>query len=73
MTILKKPVKRETGASYRGRSIIIQIEPPSIVRLKEKGRRTWYETSVNSIFNLAVRQHVESLKQEKTRQRKVRH
>ena len=65
MTILRKPVKRETAATYRGRNIIIQLEPPSIVRLREKGRRVWYETTVQSIFSLAAKQHAERLQRER--------
>lgn len=55
MTKLNKSIKRETEACFRKLPIIIQIEPPGIVRVKEKGRRTWYETSVEAIFCMAAR------------------
>ena len=70
MTFLKKTVRRETEAAYRGRNIIIQLEPPSIVRVKEKGRRLWYETSIQSIFNLAARQYAERMQRERKERRK---
>ncbi len=70
MTTLKRPVKRETEAMYRGRNIIIQLEPPSIVRVKENGRRLWYETTIHSIFNLAARQYAEKQQRERKERRK---
>jgi len=74
VTKLNKAVRRETAATYQGREIVIQIEPPYIVRLKEKGRRTWYTTTVNSIFNLAARQHAaaEAKRRKEEREQKRR-
>jgi len=70
MTILKKSLRRETEARHRGRNIIIQLEPPFIVRVKEKGRRVWYETTVYSIFIMAARQHAERLMKERKERKK---
>lgn len=65
MTILNKPLKRETQAMYRGKNIIIQLEPPSIVRVKEKGTRTWFETSVEAIYSMAAKAHALEIIKEK--------
>ena len=72
MTQLKKPIRRESDALYRGRHLIIQIEPPSIIKIKEKGRRTWYETSVEAVFVFAAKRHAEKVRQERKEQRKLR-
>jgi len=63
MTKLIKSIKRETEACYRKRPIIIQLEPPSIVRVKEKGRRLWYETSVEAIFSMAAKSYLRAKKE----------
>lgn len=62
MTKLNKSLQRETSACFQKRPIIIQLEPPSIIRVKEKGRRTWYETSVEAVFSFAVKRHVERVR-----------
>ena len=41
MTELKRPVRRETLDSYRGRPIVVELTREG-VRVKEKGRRTWF-------------------------------
>lgn len=65
MTQLKKPIKRESQSLYRGKPIIFQIEPPGIIRVKEKGRRLWYETTIESVFTLAAKQHAERTRKER--------
>ena len=72
MTQLRKALRRETDAQYRGTNLIIQIEPPSIIKIKEKGRRTWYETSVEAVFVFAAKRHAEKIRQEKAEARKIR-
>lgn len=70
MTTLKKAVKRETSGTYRGRPIIIQIEPPSIIKVKEKGRHQWYETTVEAVFTMAAKAHAANIiKERKARKR----
>ena len=70
MTILKRRIKRQTNAIYRGRNIIIQLEPPSIIRVKEKGRRFWYETTVEAVFFMAAKQFAEKVRKERQQRRK---
>jgi len=70
MTTLNRKLQRETGATYRGRKIIIQIEPPGIIRVKEKGRRQWYETTVEAVFSLAAKQHAEWILRQRKEKKK---
>jgi hypothetical protein len=70
MTTLSRTIKRQTNAIYRGRKIIIQLEPPSIIRVKEKGRRYWYETSVEAVFSMAAKQFAERIRKERQQRRK---
>ncbi len=72
MTKLNKCVRRETDAVFRTRAIIIQLEPPSIIRLKEKGRRRWYETTVERVFAIAAKQYAEKVAKERAQARKMR-
>lgn len=65
MTKLKKIVRRETEAISRGRNIIIQIEPPYIVRVKEKGRRQWFSTTIHAIHDMAAKQEAEQIRKER--------
>jgi len=54
VTNLKKPVRRETPAQFRGRRLIVILEPPDLVTIKEKGRRKGYTLTVESIYVLAA-------------------
>lgn len=65
MTKLTKAVRRETEALSRGRKLVIQLEPPYIVRVKEKGRRQWFSTTVQAVFDLAAKQEAEHLRKER--------
>ena len=70
MTTLNRKLQRETAAAYRGRNIIIQLEPPSIIRVKEKGRRLWYETTVEAVFSLAAKQYADKIRKERQERRR---
>lgn len=68
MTYLKKPIRREVPMA--GKPYIIQLEPPvrdepCVVRIKTKGKRTWYETTVDAIFWMAIRKTADRLREEK--------
>ena len=72
MTKLNKKVTRETGAVLRHRPLIIQIEPPDIIRVKEKGRRTWYVVSVENIYTLGALKMAAQVRAEKKKARKLK-
>ncbi len=72
MTLLNKTIKRESKAVYRGRPLILQIEPPSIIKIKEKGRKTWYETTIEAVFTFAAKQYAEKVRQERIKARKIK-
>ncbi len=65
MTKLRTIVKRETQAVFRKLPLIIQIEPPGIIRVKEKGKRTWFETSIEAVYCMAARQKADRDRAEK--------
>jgi hypothetical protein len=73
MTTLNKTLRRKTGSSYRGRNIIIQLEPSGIVKVREHRRRTWYETSIEAIFSMAGKAYAEQIRQERKERRRARH
>jgi len=72
MTTLNRRIKRQTNAIYRGRNIIIQLEPPSIIRVKEKGCRYWYETTVEAVFSMAAKRYAERIRKERQEKKKGR-
>ena len=71
MTKLLKPVRRETAAVFRRRPLIIQLEPPGIIRIKEKGKRTWYETSMEKVFSLAAKDYAARAALEKKKRKEA--
>jgi len=54
MTKLTNPLTRETGAQYRGRAIVVRMEPPNVILFKEKGRHEWYEMNVETLYEIAI-------------------
>ena len=46
------PVRRETDALYRGRTLVVELHP-AFVSLKEKGKRTRVTVSYPAIYELA--------------------
>ena len=67
MTILNKKVKRETQAYYQRRHLVIQIEPPNLISIKEKGRRKWITIPIESLWTYANMREAERLKSEKVK------
>ena len=72
MTHLNKPLRRITDEQYQHRPIIIQIEPadtvhnkPTLIRLKEKGRRLWYEIPLMTVYTEAAKRYGERQRKEK--------
>lgn len=72
MTKLKTPIRRETSAYYQTRPLIIQLELirdglnyKSIVKVKEKGRKTWYTVSVEDIFSLGAKKYAQAILKKK--------
>ena len=70
MTKLIKPVRRETEGFWIKRPLIIQIEAPNIIRIREKGRRRWFDTTVERVFKGAVRDWIEIQQAERKKARK---
>ena len=53
MTVLKQKVKRETPRrGWEARKLIVELEPPDLIRLHEKGKRKGYEITTSALYNL---------------------
>lgn len=48
-------IRRETGAEYRRRAIMIEMRPPALLVLRLKGTRREYTISAVTAFELAVK------------------
>lgn len=72
MTGLKRPVRRETAARFRDRKLIVILEPPDLITVKEKGRRKGFTLTVEAIYILAAEAEVRRQKAEKRKNRKRR-
>lgn len=71
MTELTKPIVRVTNSTIfqksASRNLIVSIEPcgsrGALIGLRIKGTRQTYRVGVNSVFNLALRQHLSAIEQ----------
>lgn len=74
MTNLKRVVRRETAfvdPTIR-RPLLIILEPPDLISLKEKGRRKAYSISASGLYTMLVKQEVEEKLRERRRRRRQR-
>lgn len=55
MTILKGRLVRETGINYRGRSLVVALEAPDTILIKEKGRREWFPINILTVYECAMK------------------
>lgn len=73
MTLLTKPVRRETDipADHHGRNIIIELDPgpPCVIRFREKGRRHRIDASVSWLYFQVVKADAERKLRERKKQR----
>ena len=72
MTKLLHPVRRESGVYYQTRPIVLQIEPPGILALKEKGRHHWYYLPLGVAYHMAVRAAADAKRRERRAAKKGR-
>ncbi len=70
MTNLKRPVRREAMKRYLPRAIIIELEPPNFIRLREKGRRKSVETTTEALYMRLVQEEVDRTKRKKSRRKR---
>ncbi len=54
-TILKGQVIRETKIMYRGRPLVVMLEAPDTIRIKEKGRHEWFDLNLLTAYECAMR------------------
>lgn len=65
MTTLNRKVKREAARRLLPRAIIIELEPPNFIRLREKGRRKAFETTIEALYMCLAKEDAD-----RTRERK---
>lgn len=74
MTVVKKPVKREThgGIFEKGkrRPVIVSIEPPNLLGLRLKGTQRTYYITAEGAYMAALRAALIAQKKEKEKARK---
>lgn len=67
MTKLRKPVRRETGATIyercKHRPVVVTLEPPSIIAFRLKGTRRTFRLTVDGCYTMAVKAAVEGERQ----------
>lgn len=68
MTPLTKPVRRTARGMRRG--IVIELEPPNLITLREKGRRYRVTTTAEVLYVLLVKQDVETRRAVRRKNRK---
>lgn len=68
MTPLTKPVKRTARGMRRG--IVIELEPPNLITLREKGRRYRVTTTAEVLYVLLVKQDVETRRRERQKRKR---
>lgn len=62
MTLLSKPVSRETAKVYNSRPVIVTLAPAgsqseALIGLRLKGRRTMYVVPLSDVYRNAALQH----------------
>lgn len=70
ITKLERTVHRETRITYGGRSLIVSLEPPHILRFRLKGTQKTYMTTVNEVFDSLRKQDAERDVEDKKRKKK---
>jgi hypothetical protein len=70
-TTQSRKVKRETGALFRGRTLVIELGPYELA-IRPKGTRTAYRVSYEQIFKLGAENEVRRRREEKQARRKER-
>jgi hypothetical protein len=64
MTTTNKPVQRVTERPYmvlfptsrkKARPIVVRVDKGDLLRFREKGRRQWYDLTIDDAFGIAVK------------------
>ena len=73
MTLLNKPVRRETRCTFeQHRPIIVTLEPGDVIAFRQKGCRKTWKTTLGACFHMAVKAEVRAEQAAKAQARKVR-
>ena len=69
---LNRRVQRETPSRSLPRAIIVELEPPNFIRLREKGRRKSYETTTEALYTRLVKDEADGVRQSRKKSRRRR-
>jgi len=69
MTTLKRKLQREAAARSLPRPLIIELEPPNLITLREKGRKKRFTTSTEALMLWLIEQEREQARKAKKRKR----
>lgn len=58
MLKLLKPIKREMVQSFRGKKVIVTLEPGDLINFRIKRKKLSYEISLHQVINLALMQYL---------------
>lgn len=71
LTKRKTIVRAETATIVRGRALMIELRPYSVV-IRQKGRRVGYEVDWESVYSMAAKKAAEKLQEERKAARKAK-
>jgi len=71
MTVLHRPVRRETAIVHRGRALVIAVHPRHI-EIREKGRRDVLSVSYDVLYDFALKFRFRQQQAEKRESKKRR-
>lgn len=62
MTLLSKPVSRETNKTVSGKNVIVTLapagaQPEALIGLRLKGKRTQYVAALSDVYRMAALWH----------------
>lgn len=69
MTLLTRPLRRETAVYYRNRALVVELHPHHLT-LREKGRRFSLDVDYRAILDLAYKQLARAAAADKAAARK---
>ena len=72
MTFLTKKIKRETATVLCHRPVIIEIEPPGWITLREKGTRTRWSAPATLLMQIIIQRTVEAKRLAKKKTKRVK-
>lgn len=71
MTDLRKPVRRRAvEPTWRGRRVVVMLEPGDVIAFREERTRRWYRAPINKLFLTVAKWNVDAERAAKRASRK---